>query len=854
MFFSTKILELEISQPLSPIVALAHYRSAQILVRLYGVPLGCITLPINRGQITVSVLHQAILDQLGSPLARRCIPGLVSDPTADIPALLAHAWSTSPIGHSGSWPGISVAVCTRNRATELPLCLDGLRGLDYPGTLEILIIDNAPSDDATERLIRESYPNFRYIREDRPGLNWARNRAISASSGEIIAYTDDDVVVDHLWARALARVFAENPAVMAVTGLVSPYEIETPAQHAFEQYGGFGRGYQPRWFFVNLAAGELVTTNYIATGKFGTGANMAYRRMTFERAGAFDPALDVGTVTNGGGDLEMFFRVLKAGFVLAYEPQALVRHRHRRDDGRFQTQIANNGVGFYSYLVRCFQYLPEERFELVRKGIWWFWYWYLYRMLLSFVRPINTTRTLILAELRGALVGLTCYQRASRTAQQMAQFTDLSSTLVAPAQTAVDLRPESVAVRVVDLSQPLEILDDVSAYAQVRICVQRAGRLLGCCTVTNCYAPIGAERLRQHIADQLGTHILEEAGLDESTIARTVLDNMSLCPRPIVEVRSGLSASVLVSVVVMARGHTQAIEACLADLGRQQSEHVLEIIVVGQHLCLPAAAGAEVPVITHMIDPGSRSWREAGLAAAGGALVVFVEGDLRLPPNWIEELLAPLGDPAVAASVGCVLPARLDTRIAQLAARYDGPRSRGLAELGPTWLTEDGVGLPGWAGVPLGGEVMRVTALVGALDGRCGSALAATANEGEGSYLLYRLQREGHSLAYAPQAYAWRTHTDSLAELRTHARAICEGQVAWRLLALRLHHDARPIMDLIRRLPRHYLKRAFGQIRAVLRGGKREPIGLIAEELWGVVRGIITQLPLVCMSSRSTDR
>ena len=51
----------------------------------------------------------------------------------------------------------------------------------------------------------------------------------------------------------------------------------------------------------------------------------------FDRIGAFDPALDVGTPTRGGGDLEMFFRVLKDGYALVYEPRAIVRHRHRRD-------------------------------------------------------------------------------------------------------------------------------------------------------------------------------------------------------------------------------------------------------------------------------------------------------------------------------------------------------------------------------------------------------------------------------------------------------------------------------------------------------------------------------------------
>jgi len=234
-------------------------------------------------------------------------------------------------------------VCTRNRPADLARCVEALCALDYPGTLDILVVDNAPSDDSTDILVRARFPQVRYVRELRPGLDWARNRAIIEARGEILAYTDDDVVVDQLWARAIARVFAENPGVMAVTGLVVPLEPETAAQLAFEQYGGFGRGFTQRWYGINRADGERAAAEHMATGKYGTGANMAYRRSVFSRIGGFDPALAVGTGTHGGGDLEMFFRVIKADFPLVYEPRAMVRHRHRPDYRSFVT----------AYSVKC---------------------------------------------------------------------------------------------------------------------------------------------------------------------------------------------------------------------------------------------------------------------------------------------------------------------------------------------------------------------------------------------------------------------------------------------------------------------------------------------------------------------
>ena len=125
----------------------------------------------------------------------------------------------------------------------------------------------------------------------------------------------------------------------------------------------------------------------------------------FEKIGCFDPALDVGTLTNGGGDLEMFFRVLEEGYTLVYEPRAIVRHRHRRDYAKLRTQLTNNGIGFYAYLVRSALTYPDERFNFFRLGLWWLWWWNIRRWLISLGDPDRFPRDLIVAELWGSLVG-----------------------------------------------------------------------------------------------------------------------------------------------------------------------------------------------------------------------------------------------------------------------------------------------------------------------------------------------------------------------------------------------------------------------------------------------------------------
>jgi glycosyltransferase involved in cell wall biosynthesis len=121
--------------------------------------------------------------------------------------------------------------------------LRALLALDYP-RYEIIVVDNAPSTSATADFIRQTYrdvPQVRYVREDRPGLSWARNCGLMAARGEIVAFTDDDVVLDPYWLIELVKAFHVADDVMCVTGLVLPLELETPAQFLLEEFGGLAR-------------------------------------------------------------------------------------------------------------------------------------------------------------------------------------------------------------------------------------------------------------------------------------------------------------------------------------------------------------------------------------------------------------------------------------------------------------------------------------------------------------------------------------------------------------------------------------------------------------------------------------
>jgi cellulose synthase/poly-beta-1,6-N-acetylglucosamine synthase-like glycosyltransferase len=271
----------------------------------------------------------------------------------------------------------------------------------------------------------------RYVCEGRPGLDWARNRGAAEAHYDIIAYTDDDTRADRLWLKAMALAFAK-PEVMAMTGFIAPMELETAAQIYFEHiYGGMGKGFR-RW---EVRRSELKKHQLLWSSSFGAGANMAFRRAIFEKIGFFDVALDVGTPTRGGGDLEFFHRVVASGYTLVYEPGAMVWHQHRRDFDSLRCQLRDNGCGFGSYLMTCWRNRTVSRRAVLRFFLQnWLYEWFICRLRL----PKGHSRPLVMTELRGKLQSPSAYKKAQMQASQLTahlpkkRATDLASDTPSP--------------------------------------------------------------------------------------------------------------------------------------------------------------------------------------------------------------------------------------------------------------------------------------------------------------------------------------------------------------------------------------------------------------------------------------
>ena len=214
-------------------------------------------------------------------------------------------------------PSATVVVPTICREpTRLVRTVESLLALDYPD-FEVIIVDNRVGFHNEPLPVFPGGGKVRVELEAKPGIAAARNRGVASAKGEVIAFTDDDVLVDAQWLRALGARFVLEPEVDGVGGLVLPSELASEPQLWFEEfYGGFSQSFRPETTSVarNSKTDELFP---YAPGRFGAGCNMAFRRSTLERVGGFNELLGTGTAARGGEDLAIFINVLLDGGTLS---------------------------------------------------------------------------------------------------------------------------------------------------------------------------------------------------------------------------------------------------------------------------------------------------------------------------------------------------------------------------------------------------------------------------------------------------------------------------------------------------------------------------------------------------------
>lgn len=182
-----KIIDLKLPKQVDIQSGLPGYARIKCLLRLRGTPVGWLDLPVWEDRIREQEIYGSQFERNWTWILHEVLlTGLLMHDLslARFSALL----DVEPgIDESGSWSPLTVAVCTRNRKRELARCLGAISRLRYPD-IEVIVVDNASSGDETQRLVTKRYPHYRCSREDRPGLDWARIRAIGFKTFTIVSY------------------------------------------------------------------------------------------------------------------------------------------------------------------------------------------------------------------------------------------------------------------------------------------------------------------------------------------------------------------------------------------------------------------------------------------------------------------------------------------------------------------------------------------------------------------------------------------------------------------------------------------------------------------------------------------
>jgi glucosyl-dolichyl phosphate glucuronosyltransferase len=218
---------------------------------------------------------------------------------------------------------ISTILCTYNRSGSLSKALQSIAASVLPETTEweVLVVDNN-SSDPTKTVVQafcEQYPgHFHYVFEPKQGKSYALNTGIRKASGDVLAFVDDDVIVEPNWLQNLTsplqdgRTTGTGGRILPAQGFVPPdwLALEGPCNLVGALCAYFNPGDAP---------GELKEPPF--------GANMAFRKEMFDKYGDF--RTDLGPFPNnkiGFEDTEFGRRLMNGGEHLQYVPSAVVYH------------------------------------------------------------------------------------------------------------------------------------------------------------------------------------------------------------------------------------------------------------------------------------------------------------------------------------------------------------------------------------------------------------------------------------------------------------------------------------------------------------------------------------------------
>ncbi|HSS05100.1 MAG TPA: glycosyltransferase [Solirubrobacterales bacterium] len=668
-------------------------------------------------------------------------------------------------------PLISVVIPTCDSDSTLVRCIRSVLSSDYEN-FEVIVVDNRPKSTATRAALTTHFADdarVKYADEARPGSSYARNKGLSLAEGEIVAFADDDTVVDSGWLHAIAVAF--TPEVSCVTGLILPLTIDTPEQALFEQFAGFGKGLEDRSFLLDDNHNDPLFP--YAAGTFGSGANTALRKSVALKLGGFDGRLGAGTPACGGEELDIYIRLLLAGEEIVYSPSAVLFHEHPSDDRGLRRRVFNYGVGLTAMLTK--QMVTGPRIPLLRATPAGVRYLLDSRSRKNASRDRDYPRMLTVFERLGMLAGPLAFAFSARRAKAAPPDPDSSDMPFLPAtMSTIELDHELVEVK---LGRSSENCDYGSLCALVRL----HGDPLAMVEIPAAEGRVSADALADAIwasaHEDLDRHVRMHGCIKPAVVTRDALTGgfpaESGCPSPL----NDEIDLPFVSVIVPTSKRPERIQTCLEGLRKLQYPH-FEILIVDnapddrRTRAVVEAHAQDDPRVHYVAEPlpGSSVARNRGVREADGDILAFTDDDVLVDAKWLKSIVEPfLKDPRIDVVTGLVLPARFDTPDQRWFEEFSGfgkGFKHKVFDLDENRADEH-LFYPYWGGVFGSGNNMAFRpSLLKAISGfdpalGAGSrALAGADIESFTHAIIF-----GSRLAYEPRAVCWHDHRSDAAAI-----------------------------------------------------------------------------------------
>ena len=269
----------------------------------------------------------------------------------------------------------SLVVCTRNRREQLLRLLESVRD-QYVGCIQawdMLVVDNASSDGTRDAVLALSmgFPIPLSIAEEPcTGIAFARNRGLTASSGEVIAFLDDDVTLEPGYFAALEAAFSDSQVAIVAGRILTVFPPSAPADYVHavraERCGSTGE-YDLGPHDIELGAQSSM--------RYPHGGNSAFRRSVLSKVAGFKTELGWGIEVVPGEETDFYKRAMAAGCRMVYAHGAAVLHHLQPEKANWDAlRRWHIGYGHASVRMRPRSGLPTRLLRVVGQVLTWAWY------------------------------------------------------------------------------------------------------------------------------------------------------------------------------------------------------------------------------------------------------------------------------------------------------------------------------------------------------------------------------------------------------------------------------------------------------------------------------------------------